>query len=68
MSVRTSVKGSSLKGITSTNHGRFVFFHPHNVMYDRKVKGYGTIAFAKQMMKRRAKNKVARQSRKKNRG
>ena len=52
----------------TVNKGRFLMWPKHNVMWDRKVRGYGTMTFANKMLKRRAKNKVAKASRKRNRG
>lgn len=49
------------------NKGRFLMWPWHGVMWDRKVRGYGTMKFANEMLRRRAKNKVAKKSRQRNR-
>lgn len=47
---------------------RFVSDPFGRFMWDRKVKGQGTMKFANQVLKRRAKKKMAKVSRRRNRG
>lgn len=49
------------------NKGRFAMNPGTGIMWDRKVKGYGTMEFANKVIKRRAKNKIAKKNRRQNR-